>query len=295
MFTGERRHSIHIICGAIEEGHEGGKYAFISSWSGHGLIFWFLLLWEDASVGFNISCFCCTLHATLVAEEPQPKLRFLLYIRCELVLKSDVLVSDIGVTKAQNPKYNFGLILPVRQRVYCEDNLPAGVLRDHAIRSAEFTRDFFQAFVGHIEDEITMLTSFGLGEAQVMLLMSNQLMQICDDLFDFRHAAINVDASNRAETSARYAWVTLQALGKMTEYLKMKFKHHPSITGTFVRFLTRQTAETSTSGLKARVDALESTVKSLKTKVEALPSKKDLDAVHNKIDLIVSANDLKKK
>jgi hypothetical protein len=182
-----------------------------------------------------------------------------------------------------------------RQRVYCEDNLPAGVLRDHAIRSAEFTRDFFQAFVGHIEDEITMLTSFGLGEAQVMLLMSNQLMQICDDLFDFRHAAINVDASNRAETSARYAWVTLQALGKMTEYLKMKFKHHPSITGTFVRFLTRQTAETSTSGLKARVDALESTVKSLKTKVEALPSKKDLDAVHNKIDLIVSANDLKKK
>jgi hypothetical protein len=43
------------------------------------------------------------------------------------------------------------------------------------------------------------------------------------------------------------------------------------------------------------VDALESTVKSLKTKAEALPSKKDLDAVHNKIDLIVSANDLKKK
>ena len=182
-----------------------------------------------------------------------------------------------------------------RQRVYCEDNLPAGVLRDHAIRSAEFTRDFFQAFVVHIEDEITMLTSFGLGESQVLLLMSNQLMQICDDLFEFRHAAINVANSNRSETSARYAWVTLQALSKMTEYLKMKFKHHPSITGTFVRFLTRQTAETSTSGLKAKLDVLDSAVKTLKSTVEKLPSKKDFDALHNKIDLIVSAHDLKKK
>lgn len=179
-----------------------------------------------------------------------------------------------------------------RQRVYCEDMLPAGVVREHAIRSAEFTRDFFQAFVVHIEDEITMLSSFGLGESQVMLLMSNQLMQICDDLFEFRHAAINVANSNRTETGARYAWVSLQALGKMAEYMKAKFKHHPSITGTFVRFLTRQTADTSAAGLKVKVEGLESTVKALKA---SAATKTELANLHNKLDLVIAANDLKKK
>lgn len=178
------------------------------------------------------------------------------------------------------------------QRVYCEDTIPPGTVRDHAIRSAEFTRDFFHAFVVHIEDEITMLTSYGLGENQVMLLMSNQLMQVCDDLFEYRHAAINVDPTNRSDTAARYAWVTLQALGKMAEYLKAKFKHHPSITGTFVRFLTRQTADSSTASLKSKLETLESTVKSLKS---GAASKAEVEKVHNKLDLIIAANDLKKK
>lgn len=167
-----------------------------------------------------------------------------------------------------------------RQRVYCEDTIPSGSLRNHAIRSAEFTRDFFQA------------TSFGLGEAQVLLLMSNQLMQVCDNLFKFRHAAINVASSNRAEAAARYAWVTLQALGKMSEYLKAKFKHHPSITGTFVHFLTRQTADTSATGMKAKIEALEALVKSLKANSA---TKVEVEKLHNKLDLIVAANDLKKK
>ena len=49
-----------------------------------------------------------------------------------------------------------------RHRIYCSDNLPAGELRDHAIRSAEFTLDFFQALVAHVDKEISMLVTFTL-------------------------------------------------------------------------------------------------------------------------------------
>jgi hypothetical protein len=68
-----------------------------------------------------------------------------------------------------------------RHKRYCLDNLPRGILQDHAIKSGEFSLDFFQAFVSHADDEVKMLITLGLAEKQVMLLVSNQLIQICDD------------------------------------------------------------------------------------------------------------------
>ena len=45
---------------------------------------------------------------------------------------------------------------------YCLDNLPRGILRDHAIKSGEFSLDLFQAFVSHADDEVKMLITLGL-------------------------------------------------------------------------------------------------------------------------------------
>ena len=59
-------------------------------------------------------------------------------------------------------------------RTYVMDNVPPGLLRDHALKSADYSLDFFQALVGHWDDEINMMLSFGLPEKQVMLLLSNQ-------------------------------------------------------------------------------------------------------------------------
>ena len=90
--------------------------------------------------------------------------------------------------------------------------MPAGKLCEMAIRTASYAMDFFQAMVVHIDDEINMLPSFGLDSKQIMLLVSNQVVQICDNFFEFRQHASNVDPSNRTATAARFAWVTLQAL-----------------------------------------------------------------------------------
>ena len=96
-----------------------------------------------------------------------------------------------------------------RHKRYCLDNLPMGPLREHAVKSGEFSLDFFQAFVSHADDEINMLVALGLKEKQVMLLVSSQLIQICDNLFELRQDAANVDTSNRGLTVVRYVWVTL--------------------------------------------------------------------------------------
>ena len=90
-------------------------------------------------------------------------------------------------------------------RTYVMDNVPPGLLRDHALKSADYSLDFFQALVGHWDDEINMLLPFGLPEKQVMLLLSNQAIQICDELFELRQHATNVDTYNKTVTAARFA------------------------------------------------------------------------------------------
>jgi hypothetical protein len=81
-------------------------------------------------------------------------------------------------------------------RQYCLDYIPEGVLRDTAIKSAEFTMHFWNALTAYIEDEYTLLLSFKLLPKHVLLLLSNQVIQICDDMFEFCNCANNVDLQN---------------------------------------------------------------------------------------------------
>ena len=78
----------------------------------------------------------------------------------------------------------------------------------------------------------------------------------------------------------------------LSSSLKAKFKHHSAITGTFIRFITRQMAESSAAGLGAKVSVLETLVWELKNK----SASKDLvNKVDNKLESVIRANDLKKK
>jgi hypothetical protein len=124
-----------------------------------------------------------------------------------------------------------------RHDCYCKENFPEGLLKIHALHSAEHTQYFWQTLAAYIEDELIMLLSFDLKEKQVLLLLSNQMVQICDDLFKFRGQAMNNDNTAKG-TPACYAWVTFQALDCMEGYLRDQFRHHPAINSTFIHFLT---------------------------------------------------------
>ncbi len=120
------------------------------------------------------------------------------------------------------------------------------------------------------------------------------MVHICDDLFEFRNQAKGVDVSNRVATASRYAWVTLQALGCMDSYMRDKFRKHPGINSTYMRFLTRNLADQSSIGLKAKLEALSTKVTKVETSVTGASTKAALEKLDGKLELIIRANNLKR-
>jgi hypothetical protein len=65
-----------------------------------------------------------------------------------------------------------------RHQHYCVDFVPEGILRETAIKTAEFTLQFWNALAAYIEDEYTLLLSFKLLPKHVLLLLSNQVVPL---------------------------------------------------------------------------------------------------------------------
>jgi hypothetical protein len=143
-----------------------------------------------------------------------------------------------------------------RHRVYCDDNCTDPEMKAMALQTADTADMFWECLVAYIKDEYSLLASFKLLPKHILLLLSNQVVQICDDIFEFWSNASNVDISERGPAAARFAWVSLQAKHCMAGYLKEKFRHHQALNSTFVRFLTRHMADQSAIGLKTSVDHL---------------------------------------
>ena len=182
-----------------------------------------------------------------------------------------------------------------RHRTHCNDQVPPGVVRDMALKTAEHTMLFWHSFVAYLDEEYLMLTSFNLLPKHILLLLSNHVVQICDDILDFRNKAVTTDISNQLASALRFGWVTLQAHGCMEAYLKDRFRHHPGINSLFICFLTRHMADQTSLGLKKAVNALTTRVK----KVEETAGGKVMQEMYNrldaKIETIINANDLKRK
>jgi len=87
---------------------------------------------------------------------------------------------------------------------YCEDNISDPELRSMALCTAEAASTFWERLVAYVDDEYSLLMSFHLLAKHVLLLLSNQVVQICDDIFEFRGNAANVDITERAAAAARF-------------------------------------------------------------------------------------------
>jgi hypothetical protein len=100
-----------------------------------------------------------------------------------------------------------------RHCTYCNDQVPVGVVRNVALKTAEDTIRFWHSFTAYLDDKYSMLTSFHLLPKHILLLLLNQMVQICDDILEFRSKAVTTDISNPLATASRFGWVTLQAHG----------------------------------------------------------------------------------
>ncbi len=177
---------------------------------------------------------------------------------------------------------------------YCINFPPAGWLCEHALKSGQQSQHFWQQLSAYIEDQILLLMSLKLLEKNICLLMSHQAIQVCNDLYKYRHNASNTGPLN-SESATLFAWVTLQALLCMDSYLQAHFSHHQGINAIFMRFLTQTMADQLAISMKRNIEKAEKLVKTLSDKTEKLATSKlvvDLDA---KIEALIVANDLKRK
>ncbi len=148
----------------------------------------------------------------------------------------------------------------------CNENLPEGELKELVLKTAKANRIFWSQLGAYIDNEHITLSSFSLLLKHILFLLSNQIVQICEDIFEPRCTASNTDiVHNKGVAAARFAWVTLQAHSVMEGFLKDKFRHHQAISGCFMRFLMRHMADQLAMDLKSTVDKLEALVKELKT------------------------------
>ncbi len=136
-----------------------------------------------------------------------------------------------------------------------------------------------------------MLLSFNMLEKNICLLMSNQVVQICDNMAELHSNACNV-AADSMEVDARYAWVTLQQLFNCMEgYLKAQFRCHQGINATCMPFLTCTMANQMAVSMKGTLDALVKRVKKLEDEHATAKGVQTLDA---KLEVIIKANNLKR-
>ena len=182
-----------------------------------------------------------------------------------------------------------------RHRTYCNDQVPPGVVRDMALKTSEATMRFWHSFVAYLDEEYSMLTSFNLLPKHILLLLSNHVVQICDDMSDQRNKAVTTDISNQLASTCRFGWVTLQAHGCMESYLKDRFRRHPGINSSFIRFLTRHMADQTAMGLKDVVSALTTRVKKVEEQSGGKVTQEMYNRLDAKLETIINANDLKRK
>ena len=175
---------------------------------------------------------------------------------------------------------------------YCQDNLPTSKLCDLALKTAEVMQTFVQTLFAHIDDEVSMLTEMGLSHKKVMLSVSNQVMQIFDDCFEFSQLAMNVDSNNKPATAIWYGWVALQCCTKQLEYLQAHIKQHPSIMNLFLRFLTRATAESASSSLAKKLEDVMKELKTLRDAKGDYAKSKELTGLDNKLEGLIQKNNL---
>jgi hypothetical protein len=179
-----------------------------------------------------------------------------------------------------------------RHRVYCEDNYTDPEMKAMALQTTDIANTFWECLVAYINDEYYLLASFKLLTEHILLLLSNQVVHICDDIFKFQSNASNVNISERGPAAARFAWDSLQAQHCMVVYLKEKFRHHQALNSTFVQFVIRHMADQAAIGLRTSVDHVKKEVSELKGG-KATVSLNTFNKLDSKVSVLIRLNNLK--
>lgn len=175
----------------------------------------------------------------------------------------------------------------LNHKQYVEDAGIPEELSKLALLTAELSRKWWLELASYLDNEYLMLDTYKLAAEQTLLLLSNQVTQMFEDIYEVRVPAANTDITQRPTAAVRYAWVTLRALSVMAAYRDVKFRDHPAIAGTFIRFLTRNLADQSSLGLNSNVKELEKELKRLKGELEKKVSVSSFNSLDTKVQTLL--------
>ena len=171
----------------------------------------------------------------------------------------------------------------LNHRQYVEDAGVPDELKKLALLTADLSNRWWVELSSYLDNEYLMLHSYKLATEQILLLLSNQVAQMFEDIYETRVPAANTDITQRSTAAVRYAWVTLRAHTIMAAYRDVKFRDHPAIAGTFIRFLTRNLADQSSMSLKQTVTDLDKELKKLRQDLDKKLNVTAFNSFENKI------------
>lgn len=177
----------------------------------------------------------------------------------------------------------------INHKQYCLDSLPDSALRDLAIQTGEDTGAFYHNLFNYIDQELHNLTTINIKQDHILLLLSNQLVRMCDDMHAVRAPGSSVRLDNLPAAASRLSWVTLQAMMCMGTYSKARFRDHPGVSSAYLRFLTCRVAAQADLGLKESLDALTRRVTSVERVAKDAATKEALGKLDNKVETIRNA------
>ena len=79
-----------------------------------------------------------------------------------------------------------------RHADYCNVNLPqGGPIRDTALSTGMYVQCTVLKLINMFDDQISQLSALGLKEKYIMLLVSHELIHVCDKLYKIRQQGVN--------------------------------------------------------------------------------------------------------
>jgi hypothetical protein len=111
-------------------------------------------------------------------------------------------------------------------RQYLDDAGLPEELKSLALKTAELSKLLWMDLANYMDNEYLVLDSYKLASKQILLLLSQQLVQIFEDIYEVCAPAGNMDISNRSLAVVPYEWATLQAHAVMASYREANFCDH---------------------------------------------------------------------
>jgi hypothetical protein len=74
-----------------------------------------------------------------------------------------------------------------------------------ALRTTNAANTFWECLGAYIDNKYSLCASFKLLSKHILLLLSNQVVQICNNIFKYQSNTSNVDVSKQGTVAARCA------------------------------------------------------------------------------------------